>query len=127
MPSPFQRALATADAVLDNHMGETVQVTPMKRGDFEVTPDPARAAFDVIALVTDDDPSAANITSLDARVVHEQWRVEVRRELLAGRRVVKGDHIILLERVGSPTVSVTMVERLDERRVAYLCGPVRDI
>ena len=42
MPSPFARALAAADVVLDGQMGETVQVSPQKLGDFARLP---RAAW----------------------------------------------------------------------------------
>ncbi len=126
MPSPFSAAMARADAALDTYMGETVQVSPQKAGDFARQPDPNRPAFDVVALVVDGDPSGTNVPRLDARVVHEEWRIEIRRTLLAGRRIAKGDEIILLDRPGSPRITVNMVERLDEHRLGLICGPIAD-
>lgn len=126
MPSRFAEAMAAADVALDAHMGEDVQVTPMRRGDFAAVPDPDRPAFDVTALVVDGDPSSTPIAKMDVRVVHEEWRVEVRRAVLAGRKVRKGDEIVLLERPGSPRIVVTFVERLDRERLHLVCGPLRE-
>ena len=124
MRSPYQRALAAADARFDQHMGEMVQITPMRQSDFGRSPDPQRPAFDCVALVEAGAPSTANIPTLDTRVVYEQWDVEVRRAVLGDRRVRKGDEIILLDRPGSPRVMVNHVERLDEVRVKFVCGPI---
>lgn len=126
MPSPFAAALAQAEAAIDQHMGETVQITPMRPGEFARLPDAERPAFDVTALVVPDDPSGAAIPKLDARHVTEQWSIEVRRTLLAGRRVMKGDEIVLLDQPGGPRVVVNHVERLDAERVLFVCGPVSD-
>lgn len=124
MASPFMRALAAADADLDLHIGEQIQVTPMLSGDFDLRSDPDRPAFDAMAIVTDQSPSSMNVPRLDARIVHEEWTVEILRSALAGRVIKARDHILLLDRPGSPTVSVNFVKRTDETRMAYVCGPV---
>lgn len=126
MASPFAVALAAAEPAFDDHMGDAVQITPMRSGDFERLPDPDRPAFDVVALVSSDDQASTDVPKLGARVVMENWIVEVRREQLAGRRVQKGDEMILLDEENSPRVVVNHIERLDRGRMCFVCAPVSD-
>jgi len=126
MASPFAQALAAAEPAFDEHMGDQVQITPMRSGDFARLPDPDRPAFDVVALVSSDDQASTDVPKLAARVVMENWIVEVRRSQLAGRLVRKGDEMILLDEQDSPRVVVNHVERLDRERMSFVCAPVSD-
>lgn len=124
MASPFAAALAAADAAIDGQMGESVQVTPMRDGDFDAAPDPERPAFDCVALVSFADPAPAPIAKMDIKFMAEEYTVEIRREVLAGRRIAKGDELILLEQPGSPRVRVVRPpSRLDPGRIALTCAP----
>jgi len=126
MSSPFRAAASRAESDLDAHLADRVQITPMRSTDFARVPDPDRPAFDVIALVACGEPSAINIPRVDMRAVSEVWHVEVRRAEMAGRRVRKGDEIILLDEPGSPRVIVTHLEPGDPDRVCLVCGPVSE-
>lgn len=126
MPSPFAAALLRADQDLDAHLGGTVQVTPMRSGDFARMPDPERPAFDVVALVVAGESSSAQVPKLESRYVAERWTVEIRRVLVAGRRIGKGDELVLLDEPGSPRVVVDHVEPGDPGRVVLVCGPISD-
>lgn len=122
MTSPFAQAWAAADVVLDGHFGETVQITPMRSSDFARVPDGDRPAFDVEALVYWDDQASIDVPKLTTRVVAESWTIEIRRALLAGRTVHKGDEIILLDQPNSPTVVVAHVENQDRERMTFVCS-----
>jgi|GEM_PF-4856143 len=127
MPSPFAAALVEAEAVLDQHLGESVTVIPMVASDFGRTVDGIRPAFDAVALVTVQDPSSANAEGMEVRVAYDEVTVEIRRALLPAYRLAKNDEILLLERPGSPRVKVNRIERLDEERIVLVCGPVADL
>lgn len=118
MPGGWADALARLDEDLDAHLGETVQVTPMRPGDFAVTPDPDRPAFDVMAQVFEHDGSTADISKLGARVPYEEVEVAIRRALLAGRTIRKNDEVLLVDRPGALRFRVMRVETIDRERVA---------
>lgn len=127
MASPFAQALKDMDARLDEHMGERIFVTPMLRSDFDVIEDPDRAAFEVVALVDDVDPSTTPIPGHDTRVTYEEMVVEIRYDLLPPDfRFRKGDEIEFLERPNSPSLfKVTAPpERLDQERLVLKLGPI---
>lgn len=123
MPSQFQAALAAADLAIDGEMGEQVQVTPMRNGEFARQPDASQPAFDVIALVSDGRTLAQHIASLETKVASEEWIVEIRRAVLGARRLRVGDELILLDRPDSPHLVVNRVARTDEGRIELTCGP----
>ena len=123
MTSPFLQALADADVALDGVMGEDVQITPMRAGKIDRLPDPERPAFDVVALVSAEEPASATVPSLKSRVVYDQWRIEIDRRVLGVRVIKDGDSMILLDQPGSPHVRVGLILRDDPQRLIYLCGP----
>ena len=115
--SPFAAALAAADVVIDAQMGEDISIIPCVPGDFGAVPDSERPAFDVVGLVYETDPSAADAGSMMTRLPYEEWEIEVRREHLAGRRVRKGDEVLLLDRPGSPRFVVSRIDDVDRSRI----------
>jgi len=117
MASPFAAALAQMDERLDEHMGEAIAVTPMRAGDFGTTADPDRPAFTVKALVDYVDPSAADVGKLQARLVYSETVVEIRRAVLAGRRLRKNDEIVLVEQSGTPRLKISRVDDVDPERL----------
>ena len=123
MVSPFAAALSEAELALDEHLGESVSVLPMRVSDFGRAPDPERPAFDVPALVTLQDPSSANAAGLEVRVAYDEVEVEIRRALVP-IRLAKNDEIALGERPDAPRLKVNRIERLDEERLVLVCGPV---
>ena len=125
MVSPFATALKDMDARLDEHMGELIAITPMLAAEFGVSADPDRAAFEVVALVDDVDPSTTPIPGLEVRVGYEEMVIEIRWALVpAGFRFRKGDEIELLERPDLGKLEITApAERLDPERVVLKLGP----
>lgn len=117
MPSPFAAALAKMDADLDVHMGEVVAFAPQASGKFAARPDPARPAFSLACLVHDVDPSTADIGSMESRVRYEEWELEIRREVLAGRVLRKGDRAELTERAHLPLLEVARIDDTDRTRL----------
>lgn len=124
MPSPFRQALIAAEPAFDVHMGDRVRFVPMLAGDFGATPDGTRAAFEVSALVNYQDPSAADIGKMNARVPYEETTVEVQRSLLAGRVIRKDDQVILLDEEGEPTLKVSRIEGNDPTRRLFVLAKI---
>lgn len=124
MTSPFAAALAAADVVLDEQMGEAVQITPMRGGDFGRQTDAGRAVIDVVALVGHVDPSSADIATLESRVGYEEVEVEIRRAALPADVVFrKGDDVLLLDRPGAPRYKISRIDGNDPSRwVLSLAG-----
>ncbi|MCF6199264.1 MAG: hypothetical protein L3J67_07690 [Hyphomicrobiaceae bacterium] len=129
MVSPFAKAVADMNVHLDEHMGEMIRITPMVEGDFDVSPDPARPAFEVKALVVEVDPSNTPIPSLKMQVEYEEIAVEIRRALLpAGFSLRKGYEVELLEHPENMRFIITAPpERLDAERIVIKIGPSGDI
>jgi hypothetical protein len=124
--SPFRAAAVRAEADLDAHLADRVQITPMRNGDFARVPDAQRPAFDVMALVAAGEPTSVDIPKFDSRAISEVWHVDILRAELAGRRIRKGDEVILLDWPGSPRLVVSYQEPGDADRVCLVCGPVAD-
>lgn len=121
--SRFLRELAKADVVLDDGLGELVTITPMIVGDYKITLDPARAAFTLVALVSESEPAAEDVQR--ARFEHEQFEIDIRWSLLpAGMVVKKGDQVTLMDeaRAHVPPLQVDRVPRLDAGRLVLVCG-----
>lgn len=117
MPSPFATALAAADAVFDEHMGERVRFTPQVVSDFGATPDAGRPAFECVGLANYVDPSAADIGRLDARYSYEESEIEIRYALLPGYSLRKNDEVVLLERRHQPRLKISRVNDNDPERL----------
>ena len=127
MTSPFSAALAVMEQVLDNHVGETIQLVPCRHTDYaESLPDPNRATRDVMALVHEHDTSTVDISSLTARVPYEEIEVVIRRALLGTLQLRKNDEVVLVDRPGSPRFRVMRIDRLDEQRIGLALSSSRD-
>lgn len=127
MPSPFRRALAKADVVLDKKLGDQVRIVPMRKGDFASTVDDTRPVIEAVALVGYVDPHAADIAQLDARVPYEETEIEIRRALLPdGWKIRKGDEVYLLDEPGQPRHKVGRVNLNDPERVVVTLSRITD-
>jgi hypothetical protein len=124
MHNPFADALGMMNADLDDHLGENVRIVPMKVSDFGAVPDPARAAFECIALVHEHDPSSSDIPKINARVPYSEWEVEIRRaNIPAMRRIGQHDHIELISRLPAVRLVVNRIDRFDLDTIGMTCGP----
>lgn len=117
MPSSFAAAMARADVVFDQVMGDRVRITPMANTDFGERADDSRPAFEIVVLVNFLDPSAADVTTLKARIAYEETEIEIRREVLAGRQLRKDDQVQLLDHPAAPRLKVSRIDTLDPTRL----------
>jgi hypothetical protein len=117
MPSPFWSTLARLEHKFDAAMGEAARVTPQASGDFGAAADPDRPPFEVVALVHEFDPSAADAGQMLARLPYEEFELEIHRPSLAGRQIRKGDDVQLVERPGAPRFNVSRIDDVDVGRM----------
>lgn len=125
MTSPFAAAAAAMDEDLDGHMGETIQIVPVLMSDYGSAPDPARATFDVVALLSEQDPLVADAGRMMVRVPYEEWTAEFRRALLpVGMVVRKNDEVLAIDRPGAPRFKIVRLEDVDRERIALILAHI---
>lgn len=117
MPSPFWSTLARLEHKFDAAMGESVRITAQASGEFGAAADPDRPPFEIVALVHEVDPSAADAGSMLARMPYEEWELEIHRPALAGRQIKKGDDVQLVERPSAPRFNISRIDDVDAGRV----------
>lgn len=124
MPSIWQDRLALVRGAVDRELGEAVRVTPM-RADSQYSaaaPDPARAAFDVTAVLQVGEGDETNLDGGRAR----SWRAQIPRgeaevhvdpvRFPGVRDVAQGDRIEALDR-GSIAFEVARIDRRRRNRL----------
>ena len=116
MPSPFEAAMAAADAVIGGTFGEAARVTPrIERGKAGFAQDPARSVGEIRGVFTREGASdrlggtrqgtelqgMSTLATLPTRI----WFEEAQLDAL-GYVPQAGDLITLTDRIGKPAYAV---------------------
>lgn len=124
MPATWQDRLARVRGAVDRELGETVRIIPMRAASQYATasPDPARAAFDVVAVLQIGEGDETNLGGGLARswkaripVGKAEAHVDPLRSP-AVLAVLQGDRIEAAER-GSAAFEVSRVDRTRRNRI----------
>lgn len=109
--TPFDRARAELNSVVDRHMARLVEVRPMQKGNYGTVSDPTRVSFTAPAQV-----SATSKIVETSGTNSEDWRTSIvaRRGTLSmdvihvppGFDFLTGDIVIALELPGQPRFEV---------------------